>query len=740
MTSAIDPTKPVGPVAYTADLRGNLQHAHDEITALQSRATDTVSVKDPTFGAVADGVADDGPAIRAAIASLNGLPGAITLPAGTYRVTGGYFVLSSGQRVTGAGATATIIKPDTLSNVDGTHSIFVNTLRDTLGASTSVPTTPANQTDHDIQIDNIGFDLSNCATPATATSLGSFLLARNITIENIHADNYQPGSAKGFSGFQFIGCDNYMVSNYVARNAVNAIDNWKGTTRGKISNVAFESANAAGNGGLINWNSIGTTRADFGTSVNLQISNASFRINSGSIALFLDSLGAASVSQDILLNNITISATSGTTGNIGIIFRGMTNRLKIRGASFHADPGCDMQPIIVGGFYDGTAPATGNNLITTVNGSSQITVTYPGGANSGPGNYMQINNGSGGAVVGNGLNLNGYYLITAVSGPVTSVSCGNLFTVTAPNVATADGSISGTTHLQNWWGCPASCEFIGLTFDGISARGGDLISLGGGGHQVIGVVVTSNYQGNATPQYRSVISTDSTQALVGSPVGCNILGVIAAPGTGALVAGFNGDNVITWRGVQPFSWYGGNAVAAHFLSTIDATIGTASTNFLTLQGRATGFPPRILAQGADANVSLGLHFQGAGNVQIQDGGGATRHIFETGDAQLGLSSTLVPAFKATGVASQANFVTVQSAVTGSPPLVSAIDSGDTDVSVRYGGKGAGGMLGRALQIFGPPTVNDLPSGFFTVAQNGTAGQFCLYYNFNGTMLSSAVLS
>jgi len=36
MTSAIDPSKPSGPMAYTADVRANFQAAHDEITALQA--------------------------------------------------------------------------------------------------------------------------------------------------------------------------------------------------------------------------------------------------------------------------------------------------------------------------------------------------------------------------------------------------------------------------------------------------------------------------------------------------------------------------------------------------------------------------------------------------------------------------------------------------------------------------------------------------------------------------------
>lgn len=713
--------------------------AHDDTLATWTDGV--VNVLD--YGARGDGVTDDGGAIRAAVASLGGLPGTIVFPAGTYRMTGGYAVLPSGTRVTGAGPGVSIIKPDTLSNPDSTRTIFVNTLRHTLGLSTAVPATPANQTDHDIQIDNLGFDLSNCATPATATSLASFLLARNLSVRNIHADNYQPASAKGFSGFQFVGCDGYLVEGVSTRHSVNAVDNWKGTTRGKISNVRFESADAAGNGGQINWNSIGTTRADFGNAVDLQISNATIWLNGGnSIGIFLDSLGAASVSQDILLNNIVVSARTGTTGNIGVLFRGLANRLKARGLSFDAVSGADMRPVWIDGFYDGTAIATGANLITTTNGSAQMTVSYPGGANSGPGNYLRITNGAGGAVVGNGLSLNGYYLITAVSGPVTSVSCGDTFTVTAPANATASGPIAATTQLTGWWGCPTACDLIGLTFDGIAALGGDLITANGSAHQIIGVMVTPNYQGSTTPLYRSVVSIDSTLALAGAaPLASNVIGVVAAAGTGALGAGFIGDNVITWRsaGLRPSTWHNGTLSTSQVISSGDETVGSASANYLTLQGRGTGFPPRILAEGSDANVSLGLKFQGAGRVEVQDGGGTVRHFFQASDGQLALSGNGQPAFKALGVSNQVNFVVAQGGVVGVQPSVTALGSADANISVRYGGAGTGGMLGRALQIVGPPTATDLPAGYFTVAANGS-GSFSVYYNNAGTIIKSASLA
>ena len=54
-------------------------------TTVQTKLRTSVSVKD--FGAVGNGIADDTASIQAAIASLNGNPGTILFPSGTYKVT-----------------------------------------------------------------------------------------------------------------------------------------------------------------------------------------------------------------------------------------------------------------------------------------------------------------------------------------------------------------------------------------------------------------------------------------------------------------------------------------------------------------------------------------------------------------------------------------------------------------------------------------------------------------------------
>lgn len=707
---------------------------------VNARAADIFNVCD--FGAKHDGITDDGNAIRTCVALAGIVGAAVYMPAGVYRYTGAYTVMKSGVRIFGDGSTSTIIKPDTLGgNTDGTRVIFVNTNRDTLGLFTSTPNIPANQTDSNLSISGIGFDLSNCNTPTTSLAIASFLLATNINIWDIRADNHSASSAKGWSGFQFCGCDSYSVDGFFGRHCVNGIDNWKGPSRAKFSNIFLETADAAGNGGAINWQAIGTLKNDFDSNDDLQVSNTTIWLNNGSIGFFLDPDGGGSTSQNIQLNNIHISARTGVfpLENQGIIIRGQCNRLRARGLSFNAQPGADLRPMNIGAFFDGTAELTGTNLITTTNGSSQITVSYTGGANSGPGNWMRIYTSPGVPVTGNGLSLNGYYEIVSVSGPVTSVSSGDTFVVETGQVANASGTLSGTTVLAGYWGAPASFDISGITIDGCSAFGTDLINIEGTGHSISGVQVTTNYNGSTTPQYRSIIAL-STQLTHGVTIQrSTINNIIGDAGTIALQAGWHGDNTVTWVGTQPLTNYAGTSSVDHVTSNIDATIGTTQTNYLTLQGRATGFPPRILAQGADTNVSLGLHWQGpTGNIQMQDDGGVTRHTFDISDANLALTGAGSPSFVATSVANQVNYITANGGATGTPAVLTAANSSDTNVVMRLKGKGTSGILANAYTPAALPTTTDIPAGTWAVWKDTSGGTVKLYYNDGGTLKSVAL--
>ena len=527
---------------------------------------DVINVKG--FGAKGDGVTNDRDAIADAVASLNGQPGVIYFPPGRYRYDGDYTILHSGARVTGAGAAVSVIVVGTLIDIPnaGVGSVFVNTLFDELSFQTDLPTTPENQTDHDITIDNIGFDFTNSDGPHSAAA---FLLARDVVIS--HIQTYRPLGTATYEGFKFQGCDNVLVSNYTARGALNAVDCWKACTRVKVDQCVFESRTAGGNGGLINWNGIGSGHNDFGSSVDLQVSNTTLWLNAqGAIGLFLDPLGAGARTQEMLISNVTISSRSGRT--TGITCRGLVDRLKVRGVSFSAVPGADMVPFSVSGFYSPTDPATFNNVITTTSGSNIITVSWPTTVKLGPGNYVEISSGTDGSlpVIGNGLTLKGYYPIISVSetarrtgpngrafsldvdGPVVdpqTVEDINLLTVMVPDQsATSSGTLVASTHLRGYFGHPHTCDFEDLSFDGIKNNGGDLLTYWADSARIAGVMVTQNYQGSTTPQYRAIVAIQDAVPLKGdAPGATNISGVVGTPGTMPLQAGWDGDNSITWN-------------------------------------------------------------------------------------------------------------------------------------------------------------------------------------------------
>lgn len=167
MPSTIDPTKPLdGVPAIKADLRANLQAAKTELdhggfvegfnpvnygppastavadhlaavdaalAALGPGFEGTISVKDPVFGAIGDGVADDTAPIQNA---LNSTATIIFLPRGTYRITAPLSV-PPGNALVGAG-TATIIDaaglPDQL-DPGAVHCYGTVTLLPTLASS-----------------------------------------------------------------------------------------------------------------------------------------------------------------------------------------------------------------------------------------------------------------------------------------------------------------------------------------------------------------------------------------------------------------------------------------------------------------------------------------------------------------------------------------------------------------------------------------------------------------------------
>src|SRR5215472_1376969 len=256
------------------------------------------------YGVKNDGTTDTTNAIRTFIQG----GGACYFPPGRYVYNGPYTILHSNTKVFGAGPTSTVFVPGTSltgGNQDPTFSyIFVNNLYDINGAFTTTPTTPSVQTDINIEISDIGFDMSVAATGTATVNICRMLWAKNVRIRNIRADNYASPSAQSWQGFGFLGCDLYSIENFYARNCVQAVDQWQGNTRAKLSRLWIEQHNPGSNGGVINWNAIGSIHSNGNISDDLQVSDSTFWLNGG-IGLYLDTLGGGSMSQNIQLSNLT---------------------------------------------------------------------------------------------------------------------------------------------------------------------------------------------------------------------------------------------------------------------------------------------------------------------------------------------------------------------------------------------------------------------------------------------------
>lgn len=550
----VGPQGPPGPQGQPGSIGGGTLTGPMFFTAtgstasrsLQDRAAEVVNVKD--FGAVGNGTTDDTVAIKAAVAA----GGTVYFPPGTYRVSGTSTILPSGTRVYGAGSARSIIRPNGMTSWTaaggGTEFgyVFCNTNTNTYGTHTATPTTPSVQTDVGISIEGLGFDFSQ-----QAGWIANFVFARRIYINDVRAGNGALPTVTGFTGFRFIGCDEVLASNVVMTNVVQAFDCWKGCTRFKIQNASVEVATSGGNGGAFNFNGIGTQKTPEASS-DLQVENATIWLHNDT-AFFLDSFGAGSSTTDVLLSNIRILAIDGT-GNFAMIGRGMGGRVKVHNMTVTAATGARFQGVVIVGASGPALNYTATSLINTTSGSPLVTVTLPNTTGTDtldlcPGNYLYIDNGSFGILTGNGLSLKGYYLVTAVSGPISSTQSGNVVTANVGANATATGPIAGTAHVQGQYGSFSNCEFVGVTIDGVGCPAADLFGLNGVGHQISDVIVTQNYNGFSTPQYRSVINIDGTQQYDQPARSIYVSNLVAAPGTGALQAGWVGDNVIQW---QPF--------------------------------------------------------------------------------------------------------------------------------------------------------------------------------------------
>lgn len=504
-----------------------------------------INVKGPPYNATGNGTTDDTAAIQSALNHAGTLGGAcVYLPAGVYRVSSN-FLIPSFTTVQGDGSQATTIKCAAVGPTGGGLFYSANDARYASGTTGNPPVvSPSVQTDQQMGFHGLGFDFS-----LVGNNISSFMFAKNISISDIFATDGKAYTAGGYGGaMRMIGCDNVFIRDVNATNVVNIIDCWYGTTRVHINNVSVETV--GGNGGAFNLQGVGTVN-ERNHSYDYHASNISIRLHGASVGFFLDSQGGGSETSDVHLSNVMVTLLTGS-GAQAIVGRGLGGRIHTENLTVRAEPGAayGTAPILVGAFFSYIAPATGTNLVATTSGSGSIQVTFPNGTDAGVGNYVTVSAAGGGNLVGNGLTLNGYYLITAITG--------NVVTATVPSqTAGSTGTISASTTVEGYQGTFNDCSFVSTTFDGAVASGAILFNLDGNRHLIDGVMVTENYgTGTSSPQYNSIVASDGGSFVSSNsptPAVSTFININGAAGTGSLQAGYLGNNLVQWYsfGLQP---------------------------------------------------------------------------------------------------------------------------------------------------------------------------------------------
>lgn len=531
-----------------------------------------------SYGAKGDGSTDDTAAIRAAMAA--GAGHTVYFPAGTYQVSGYPIVIASNTHVVGDGREVSIIRPNGLTSwivagVTAGPTVFVGYLYSQLGAFVSSPTPPGGVYDVNIAIEDLCIDFTQ-----QSAAVGSFIFTQQLSFNNLR---FIGTSANGLDGPSCLACDRVTMRNCVGDNVEQMLDCWMATTRVKLNDLDVVVKPGGGNGGAFNFQGVGTVN-NGGHSWQYEASNINVQL-AGGVVFFLDSQGDGSIVSDVLLENVTVIAT-GAINNQVAVGRGRGGRVKISNFNCVALDGATWNtPILIGGFATYLPAEIGTNKIATVSGSNIITVTFTGGTDAGIGNYVDISNGAGGAVIGNGLSLIGSYKIISVSNRNANY---NWQTVTcdARADATATGPVSATTQIYGSQGAFQDCELNGITFDGAQTNGVPIISLGGYGHLISNVGVTTNYgPGISTPQYNVVIQSAPSGEPDITQRPNNFGNIIAVAGTG-VPGGYAGNAIVCWlssgpapRAQQPTTltslevsdsvnisdgplYYGGNANAA----------------------------------------------------------------------------------------------------------------------------------------------------------------------------------
>jgi len=489
-----------------------------------------------SFGATGDGVTDDTAAIRAAIGSGGK---EVFFPPGTYKISGPAIVLPSHTRIVGAGREVSIIRPNGLTAWSWPEGVDAPTVFAGYQYSVVGPfaTAPSGAYDTDIAIIDMGFDYTT-----QAANTASFIFAKNLDIAGLRMWATTSASC---TGVRCISCDRVTMRDCIGDNVMQMLDCWGGTTRVKASNVDVVLFPGGGNGGAFNLQAGGST-GNYGHSWQYEVTNINIAQNGG-IAFFLDSGGDGAVTTDVLLANVMIVATGGTTNKV-LVGRGGGGRVKVHNMNCVASSGAVWQtPMMLSDFFSNHSAEVGTNKVSTVSGSNVVTVTFAAGTDVGVGNYVSINASGGGVLVANGLSLSGPYKILSV----VSRTAGHLASVVTCDAranATATGTIGTSTSIIGYYGGFHDCELSGVTFDGAQTASAPVITLTGFGHQIGNFNLTTNYgTGHASPQYSELFSTDISLEpdVVWRPI--TFSNITGAPGAGPVRPGYAGSTVVSWN-------------------------------------------------------------------------------------------------------------------------------------------------------------------------------------------------
>ena len=338
-------------------------------------------------------------------------------------------------------------------------------------------TSDATQTDFDITIRDIQLDQIGSIAGGANKAI-RFSLAKRIKV--LRTKIIFPcvtGTAMAFIGVQ----DVEEVSNTSTGSTI-AHDHWKGCSKVKIASNNMVMATPSTQ--AINLNGVGTSVNDVEITEDCWITDNHIVLNgspssAGLVAIFLDGLGAGSITRRVTVDGNTIIGNSGQW-NAGIIGRGVgghfiitNNILKNLGAD---EVGSPLAPILIGQ-HNATSGASLTNPMASVAGSNLITFTY---ASHGIVDRM-VTNGIWlhvPSMVFDGITFStlNYYVIT-------SVIDANTFVLKAPSNAVA-GLTGGTGSYYIGWGASNNC-CINNNLIIAPIRGAEpIIEAGGIGHLV----------------------------------------------------------------------------------------------------------------------------------------------------------------------------------------------------------------------------------------------------------------